>query len=301
MSHPFSHLRGKELLRRVAQAFRSDNAYILRDSNIVFVCGGPVNEPTMRPRFLDYGRANLSHLRMFLAEEAERDYITNEEAKVNDVGDFEEIIGEIADCLIIFPESAGSFAELGFFSRNDKLSTKILIVNDATLQGQDSFILRGPINRIDSVSKFSPAIQIEYKDNADFSLIKARLENRIVGKNRKKFSAKTYSALTRRDSFFAIFEIVRLFEVISLDGIAFAFRSIFSNVKLSELKKFLSILVAAEFIRRGGDDQQYFCINRSIKSFVEFDAFDEASFRFELTDLYTQEFPDIAALVKGLS
>lgn len=299
MSHPFLHLRGKELLKRVAQAFR-ENAYILRDSNIVFVCGGPINEPTMRRRFLEYARTQLTHLRMFLAENAEKDYITNEEAKLHDVGEFEEIIGEIADCLLIFPESPGSYTELGYFSKNTELSRKILVANNVDLQSKDSFIRRGPIKKIDAVSKFSTEIQIEYTDDAKFDLIKERLENRIVGQNRKKFNFTTYVNLTPRNKFFAIFEIVRLFEAISLEGIAFAFKSIFSNVKSSELKTFLSILIAAEFVRRGGTDRQYFCINRSIPSFVEFDNFNEPSFRFELTELYL-EFPDIAAAVKGLS
>jgi hypothetical protein len=302
MSHPFLHPRGKELLRRVAQVFSSDSTYILRDSNIVFVCGGPKDGPSMRKRFLDYGRVELTHLRLFLAEDAEKDYVTNVEARLHDVGKFEEIIGEISDCLIIFPESDGSYAELGFFAKNEELRKKILVVNNTDLQAKDSFIRRGLIRLIDSVSKFESEIQIEYGDNANFGLVKERLENRIIiGKKRKKFEFTTFTELTFRKTFFAIFEIVRLFEVMTLEAIEYAFRRIFKNVKASELRELLSILVAAERVRRGGNDQQYFCINRDAKPFMEFESFDEVSFRLELTDLYTQEFPDIATVVRGLS
>ena len=297
MSHPFSHPLGKELLRRVAQAFRSDSTYIMRDSNIVFVCGGPTDEPSMRKRFLDYGHVQLSHLRMFLAEDAEKDYVTNEDAELHNVGEFEEIIGEIADCLIIFPESPGSYAELGYFAKNDELSKKILVVNNVDLQGKDSFIRRGPIYRIDAVSKFRTEIQITYDDNANFDLVKERLEKRVVGKNRKKFDVKSYSDLTFRKTFFAIFEIVRLFEVVSLESIEYAFRSIFANVSSSDTKTLLSILVAADLVRRGGNDNQLFCINRSSKPFMEFDNFSESSFRLELIDFYTREFPEIATVL----
>jgi hypothetical protein len=117
MSHPFLHPHGRELLKRVAQLFQSEHTYILRDSNIVFVCGGPIDTPCMRERFLDYARTELPHLRMFLAEVAEKDYVSNEEVALHNVGDFEEIIGHVSDCLIIFPESAGSFAELDFFQK----------------------------------------------------------------------------------------------------------------------------------------------------------------------------------------
>jgi hypothetical protein len=146
MSHPFLHPRGRELLKRVAQIFQSDNSYILRDSKIVFVCGGPVKGPTMRARFLTYAETELPHLRMFQAEAAERDYAANEEDRAYNLAKFEELIGHVSDCLVIFPESPGSFAELGFFSKNEDLRQKILIVNDANLQSEDSFILRGPIN-----------------------------------------------------------------------------------------------------------------------------------------------------------
>lgn len=44
MSHPFRHPKAKELLERVALSFHSSDTYILRDSNIVFVCGGPMDE-----------------------------------------------------------------------------------------------------------------------------------------------------------------------------------------------------------------------------------------------------------------
>lgn len=301
MGHQFLHPLGKELLKPVAQVFRSENSYILRDSKIVFVCGGSVDGPSMRSRFLKYATAELTHLRMFLAEAAEKDYVSNEEATVHNVGEFEDLIGEVSDCLIIFPESPGSFAELGYFSKNQELSKKILIVNDANLQGIDSFILRGPIHLIDSTSIFSPTIQMEYGDGAKFEPVRLRLENRITGKKRKKFEFTKYADLTFRKKFFAIFEIVRLFEVLTLEAVEYAFRSIFKNVNPSELKQSLSILVAADLIHRSGYDNEYFCIDRKSKPFMEFDNFDEVPFRLALNELYTTEFPDIASVVKGLS
>jgi hypothetical protein len=282
MGLPFQHPRGKELLKRVAEIFRSDNTYILRDSNIVFVCGGPIDKPTMRKRFLEYGSEHLNHLRLFLAENAEADYVTNTEAELLDVGKFEEIIAEISDCLIIFPESAGSYAELGYFSRNEELRKKILVVNDVDLQGQDSFIRRGPIHSIDAVSKFKTEIQVAYRDDANFGLVKERLERRIVGKKRKKFAFTKFPDLTSRITFFAIFEIIRLFEVMSLEAVEYAFRSIFTHVNTSLLKQLLSILVAAKLVRRDGSDQEYFCINRKAKPFMQFEGFDETAFRFSL-------------------
>lgn len=151
------------------------------------------------------------------------------------------------------------------------------------------------------MSKFKPEIQIAYGEGANFDLIKERLESRIVGKNRKRLEYSSYKELTRRNTFFVVFEIVRLFEVLSLDGINYAFKSIFTHSNPSVLKKLLSILMAAEFVHRGGQDQQYFCVNRCTKSFMELERFSEVKFRFELTELYNQHFPEIAQIVGGLS
>lgn len=301
MSHPFLHPQGRELLKRVAQLFKSEQTYVLRDSNIVFVCGGSNEEPSMRKRFLEYARAELPHLRMFLAEDAEKDFVTNAEEKLHNVGEFEEIIGEISDCLIIFPESPGSFAELGFFAKNEELRKKILVVNDENLQSKDSFLRRGPINLIDAHSRFAKEIQVRYDDNANFGLVKERLETQVVGKNRKKFAVTKYADLTFRKTFFAIFEIIRIFEVMSLEAVEYAFRSVFGNVNPTDVRELLSILVAARLVRRDGDDQEFFCINREAKPFMEFDQFDVDLFRLEVLDFYNSEFPQVASVAKGLS
>jgi hypothetical protein len=307
MSHPFLHPGGKILLERVSQLFRSDEAYILRDSNILFVCGGPMvcsnntSLPSMRSRFFAYAKTELMNLRMFLAEDAEKDYVTHDDPEFHNVAKFEEIIGDVCDCLVIFPESPGSFAEIGYFAKNKRLTKKILVAHKADLQGEDSFILRGPIQIIDSDSHFAPTLQIDYGDHANFLPIKQRIEKRITGKKRKKFEFVNYSSMTTRQRFFCIFEILRFFQVMTFIQIKYAFKSIFEHARQSDIKNLLSILVAADLVRRRGRDHQYFCINRHAKAFMEFDEFDDALFRLEVIDFYNRHFDDVAAMVKKLS
>lgn len=300
MSHPFMHSRGRDLLKRVAQSICSENTYFLRDSNIVFVCGGAMNSSTMRFRFCEFARTELPHLRIFLAEAAQQDYVTHVEPEFHAVSEFEDIIGEVSDCVVLFPESAGSYAELGYFSRNETLRKKLLIVNDATLQGQDSFIALGPIAIIDKHSRFKPTIQIQYTD-PNFQLVKDRLINRIAGKNRKKFSSFEYSKIETREKFFIIFEIINIFQALNFEAIEYSFRSIFGRVKKSELKRLLSILVAANLVNRRGDEQEYFCINRSARSFMDIEELDVGEFRLKVMEFYERHFPDAANVVRGLS
>ncbi|KAB7739266.1 hypothetical protein F2P47_12555 [Parvibaculum sedimenti] len=178
MSHPFTQTSSKELLKRVAQQFTNGNTFVQRNSHIVFVCGGSAAKD-MRPRFLSYATEELPHLRTFLAEVAQKDYITHPEPAFHNIAEFEDIIGEVSDCVVLFPESPGSYAELGYFAKNEELRKKLLVVNRTDLQGQDSFIALGPIELIDRHSNFRPAIQLQYKKKPQFHLIKERIEKRI--------------------------------------------------------------------------------------------------------------------------
>lgn len=300
MSHPFQHPSAKVILKRVAQLFRSDKAYILKDSNIVFVCGGPIDDRTVRSLFLKYAASEITNLRMFLAEDAEKDYVTHDDPEFHNVAEFEELIGDVSDCVILFPESPGSFAELGHFSQSPHLRKKLLIAHDAALQSQDSFILRGPVALIDNHSIFKPTIQILYSA-PDFILIKQRLEKRLTGKKRKLFNYTTYSLLTFREKFFALLEIVKIFSAISLDGIEYVFKSIFEHSSIGDIKHQLSILIAARLVVRAGENLQYFCLNPGSRTFMEFDGFEVNRIRLELLDFYIEEAPAIPVLVKGLT
>ena len=300
MSHPLTHPKARELLKRVAQSFRADDTYILNDSNIVFVCGGPMQPPAMRPRFCEYAKTNLAHLRVFLAETAQKDYVSHPGSEFQNVAEFEDIIGEVSECVILFPESPGSYAELGYFAKNKDLRKKLLVVNNEKLQGQDSFIALGPIKLIDQYSKFQQTIQLTYLDEPNFGLVKERLDNRIGSQKRKRFNAKKYGNLSIRQKFYVLFEIIRLFQTLTFDGIEFGFRSIWGNANPMELRRLLSILVAADYVRRGGAEQNHFCINRRMQPFLKFDNLDVRTVTLEVIDLYEKSFAEVAQIVRGL-
>lgn len=299
MSHPFSHPSAKSLLKRVAQLFKATDTYILKDSNIVFVCGGPMDKPSMRKKFCEYAKLTLTTLRVFLAEDAEKDYVTHDDPDFHNVGEFEEIIGDVSDCLIIFPESPGSYAELGYFSAREKLRKKILVVNKSTLQSSDSFISRGPIELIDKNSDFKPTIQLNFSRKPKFEIVKERLEKRIKGSKRKKFESTVYSALTPKEKLFIVFSFVELLIVVSLEGLDFAFKSVFGHSSTSDIRDLLSILVAAKLVVRIGHDHDQFSLAVDAKSFMEFESLNKPEFRLEVLAFYEKEFPEIAALITG--
>lgn len=80
--------------------------------------------------------------------------------------ELEDILASSVDALIIFPESPGSFAELGAFSNNKILSRKLIAISQKKYKGNKSFINYGPY-RLIKQSKSGKVIHINYDDLCD--------------------------------------------------------------------------------------------------------------------------------------
>ena len=74
----------------------------------------------MRSRFVDWAKVELPNVITLLAEKAFRDTYFHDPPETLNLSTFETQIAEIADCVVIFLESVGSFAEIGFFSSKKK-------------------------------------------------------------------------------------------------------------------------------------------------------------------------------------
>lgn len=70
-----------------------------------------------------------------------------------DLLSLENLLADSVDAVVVIPESAGSFAELGAFANNDKLRSKMICVVDMKYRRDKSFINQGPIKLVKSVNK----------------------------------------------------------------------------------------------------------------------------------------------------
>ena len=299
MGHPFSHFEAKSLLKWVATFFDPGNAFISANSNLLFVCGGGMDEDYMRPLFQQFAETALPKWRIFLAEKTWDALVSNDGAERHSLTEVEEIIGQIADAIVLFPESPGSCAELGYFAKTPELARKSLVVSDYDLQGQDSFIALGPIQLIDAVSIYKPAIPLIYRKEADFELIEQRLVKR-TRRQRKSFKREkpTHDG---REYFFVVLELIRIFRVITIEGIEFIVRRIFSgHARRSTIKHVVAILESAGFVSRCGLDNEFFYVTSGTSTFVEFEGIDETDFKFKLLDFYRTCAADIFDLVSEL-
>ena len=163
---------------------------------LIFLCGGDGKEEHhLRHKFYDFFEKEKkdSHITLINVEDVyDSFHIDNDGSRINLVH-FEEYLGLLSDLILVFPESAGSYAETGLFSSKKKLFKKTLIVNNRLYNESESFILNGPIKHIRKNTNFEGDLNIINEE--EFKLITDRLSNRFNVSNRHssiqaKFTAK---------------------------------------------------------------------------------------------------------------
>ena len=295
MGHPFLHGEAKSLLKRVATFFDPGNAFISANRNLLFVCGGAMDGDYLRPRFREFAKEELPSWHIFLAERAWDALVSEEGASRSNLTVIEELIGEIADAIVLFPESPGSFAELGYFAKTKKLAQKSLIISNYDLQGQDSFIALGPIFLIDTVSTYKPSIQLIYGKKADFTQITQRLAKRTS--RQRKSLRREGRVLTDKEYFFLVLELIRIFHAVTIEGIVYIVKSIFRHARPKTIRHVVAILVGTGLVSRCGVDEELCCVTPGVSTFMEFERIKQTDFKFKLLDFYKKCAADINDVV----
>ncbi len=300
MTGPFAHPSSNLLLGKVSDVFKEKTIFQRKDRRIVFVCGGPTRKRSrsMRYRFLKYAKKELPQFRFFLAEAATKDLIQHNEPEFINVADFETLVAEISDCIILFPESAGSIAEAGFFANSNKALKKLLIINDIDKQN-DSFINIGLLDRINAKSNFRQIIWANFK-NPDFAPIKERLNSRLSTKSSKKFQYDKFQGLTNNQRLFVIFQIVYFFKALKFESITHCLSTIFGKAQPKLVKHCLSILISVDYLKREGDDLEYFAPLLNVKPFLEFRNYDVRDIQAVITNFFIKNHQETYEIVKRL-
>ena len=251
MNHPLLEASNKELRKRVIELLKLGFT-VIRDSNIVFVCGG--NSPQhMRKQFYTYFADHMADFEFFEPEFAMENYLQSGDNIPFNIGDFEELVGRLSHSIVMFPEGPGSFAELGYFSMQSELAQKTVLVIDLDRQLNDSFISLGPAAKIAEKSIFQPTIYMDY-DNPQFDLVHQRLvQRRPLSKYRKTVNFEKFSDVPDFDLFALIFEIVNLLQFATLEDVLFILSAIFKgSIGRSRILKLVSILVGSKRLSNFG-------------------------------------------------
>jgi hypothetical protein len=259
-SYPFngSDSQGNEVLAQAKEVFESDKCFISVERHVLFVCGGRTDQVNARTRFLEFAKDNFPKLRILVAEDAYGDFLADSKRRVINLALFEKILAELADCILIFPESPGSFAELGFFSAYQPIFEKTLAVSPTQFQAEDSFLALGPLAVINRHSDFSPTLIASADHAQTHSDISARLARLANVKRRQHLPLTTWEKYSLKEKFFIAFEVLRILRVMHTATLSHVLLQIFGGyVNKEELKHIVSVLVAAAFVARAGDDERY--------------------------------------------
>ncbi|HEY1648921.1 MAG TPA: retron St85 family effector protein [Terracidiphilus sp.] len=181
LTHPGAQRIRAELIRGL-----SENFYIHRLRRIVFVCGGEIDpaKANLRSDFVIWAQKNIESDALILLSETAYRAATEIGKSFINIAIFEELLASISDCVLIFPESAGSYSEVGIFAVTDSIRNKTLIANDSSHEKNDSFLNLGPIHAINTVSLFTPSVDFDSSRGADPSFAE-RIWKRVKDRTKK--------------------------------------------------------------------------------------------------------------------
>lgn len=154
-------LRDNEI-KILAEVIR-DNIFVpsFSSKTTVFLCGADLNDNTtgrhkMANLFKKYPRYELLY-----PENLFDDLMSGQGQHSLLV--LENILADSVDSIVLFPESPGSFAELGAFANNKKLACKLICIGEKKYEKKKSFINYGPVRLIRS-SDTGKVLNISYND-----------------------------------------------------------------------------------------------------------------------------------------
>lgn len=301
MAHLFSNPAGQQLLASLRVIFEEKRIYHRKHRFILFVCGGRLGEgeTSLRKQFIEWAEHHLPSFICLLAEDALKDSFAGEGRTFVNLAKFESIIAEVADCVLIFPESEGSFAEAGFFA-NSVIREKTLIVNPLRFQAEDSFLNLGPFDTIsrDSLLKL---IHIDEQQGVDFTPIQRRLERMKWPEQRQRLRYKTFGRFNFREKLLVVFEMLRLLRLADVKTLRHALVECFGgSPRNQELKHLLRILLAAKFIQRDQNDAEYFKVVGGL-NLIEFDHYEIEKIFAQVTLFYYKYSPELYAALSGVA
>jgi hypothetical protein len=260
----FSDAGSKRLVDTASDLFKSERVFATRDRHFLFVCGGSV-EPgsqSMRAQFLGWASVELPDFIILNAEDAFRETLSHKPLTLISLSRFESLIADISDCVLIFPESEGSFAELGVFSRVKLIRDKTLVANKLEYQAAQSFVNLGPIREIQRL------VYINCEPHVNFSPVKEGLRPLSYRSRRRRFHYRAYGTLRWSDRLLAVWGLLDIFDGLTLEDLHAAVKSTFGFASFQDLRHLLSILLTAGYVVRC---EEYFSPAVDKQPLLEFD------------------------------
>lgn len=298
-----AHPGGEKLYSDLEKLFISGKSFISPHQHFCFICGaGHGTQGSIREEFLIFISKNPDKhsILPIIAEEAIDEFLNGDGSHSKpDLGEFENLIGECVDSVLIFPESAGSLAELGFFAAKDNIRNIALVVNQNKHQG-NSFITLGLIPLFNAHSAYNPMLILEDNHDQGFQIVIDRLQ--LKGSKRKyrtRFPYESFETLSNKNQMIALHELIRVFGYITEQNLFESIHKIFKKYDLIKVKRLLAILYAMKYVSRTNDGDYW--ISKEAPSLLEYDdaSFDNA--QVSALNFYQTNDPEVWKVIENIS
>ncbi|MCS4503965.1 retron St85 family effector protein [Arhodomonas aquaeolei] len=260
---------------KLKEFFSRGDLFYSRDAHLCFVCGrseetqGEHDMLSMRSMFVDHIDAN-NDLKIICvrAETAATELLRQIDERGKSISTFERTIAENVDSVLIFPESAGSIAELGYFSAHNEVAEKTLVAILEEHQ-RNSFLYLGPIHVINKHSRFAPLPFVLAGPNEErMRKIAERLLGESINKRpyRERFEYSAWKDIKPRHQLVIIDEMIDIISPTTEPDLRHCIEFCFGAYDISQIRLQLAILVATHRITRN-DDGDIYRANRDVKFF----------------------------------
>lgn len=290
---------------RIVGFFKRGDLHFTYGVHLCFVCGAADSREgeslSLRRRFLDWVEHNERKIVCVQAENAVTDLLrqVDERQASKDLAIIEETIATTVDSLLLFPESPGSFAELGLFSANEAVSRKMLVAVAHKHQG-NSFIILGPVKRVNANSSFSPQ-PIIISDDIQASFLQIR--NRLLGESGansygKRYSNGDWKAYAPREQLAIIDKIMDLVGILTEDDIFDLINKSFGKYEKSDIRLLLALLATMGRVVRTEMGDIVRVVGKSKMPFIDGGSQDAVEVRAAWTETYRDHVPDANAEIE---
>ena len=133
-------------LEQIANVIK-EKVFVAHDNKVtVFLCGADItNTDTARSKMASIF-SNYARYELLYPEDLFDDLLAGQGQY--SLLDLENILADSVDAIVLFPESPGSFAEIGAFSNNEKLVKKLIVLSNKKYKSDKSFLNYGPYRLI---------------------------------------------------------------------------------------------------------------------------------------------------------
>ena len=280
------HAIAPEALMSIKSCVENGYTYLTTNSVLVFACGARPNDsvPGGRDRIMDYAKKHLKKYNFFIAEKF-FDLFQDGEGK--DLLSLEDQLAEYSDCIIIVLESESAFAELGAFAIKDNLAKIMLVINDKKFNKSESFIIQGPLAKVDRVSKFGKTIYTDIKSILSIAPSISERLSKIEKKKISKIDIKSYenfSKISPKIKMVFLLDIVSLFHPISHQELISILKYIYGSGHSYDINVEISLLRALDLIEK--IDDYYVRKSGDYSRFIRFYSTNEVFLRSQVINHY---------------